>query len=150
MFHKDSFDQLVELVDYFSLMTYDYSNSQRPGECNSKTLIDNWLSFIIETLINYKRRCIAVTGPNSPVDWVKTCVENLDPESVHRNQILLGLNFYGNDYSINGGGPIVGSQYMDTLKSHSTVKFQWDDHSQEHFFDYKYNNNFFEILIIII
>jgi len=119
MFHKDSFDQLVELVDYFSLMTYDYSNSQRPG-------------------------------PNSPVDWVKTCVENLDPESVHRNQILLGLNFYGNDYSINGGGPIVGSQYMDTLKSHSTVKFQWDDHSQEHFFDYKYNNNFFEILIIII
>ena len=32
MFHKDSFDQLVDLVDYFSLMTYDYSNSQRPGE----------------------------------------------------------------------------------------------------------------------
>lgn len=76
-------------------------------------------------------------GPNSPIKWVKKCVEILDPESKHRNQILLGLNFYGNDYSINGGGPIVGSQYIDILKNHTSVKFQWDDNSQEHFFEYK-------------
>jgi len=106
MFHKDSFDQLVDLVDYFSLMTYDYSNSQRPG-------------------------------PNSPVEWVRKCVVSLDPEALHRNQILLGLNFYGNDYSVTGGGPIVGSQYIDVLQNHPTVKFQWDDQSEEHFFEYK-------------
>jgi len=106
MFHKESFDQLVELVDYFSLMTYDYSNSQRPG-------------------------------PNSPVEWVKKCVVNLDPEARHRNQILLGLNFYGNDYSVTGGGPIIGSQFIDVLRNHPSVKFQWDDQSEEHFFEYK-------------
>lgn len=77
-------------------------------------------------------------GPNSPIQWVKKCVEILDPESKHRNQILLGLNFYGNDYSINGGGPIVGSQYIDILKNHTSAKFQWDDKSEEHFFEYKY------------
>lgn len=77
-------------------------------------------------------------GPNSPIEWVKKCVEILDPDSSHRNQILLGMNFYGNDYSINGGGPIVGTQYVDILKNHTSVKFQWDDRSQEHFFEYKY------------
>ncbi|XP_046645969.1 chitinase domain-containing protein 1-like isoform X1 [Daphnia pulicaria] len=106
MFRHEDFIRLVDLVDYFSLMTYDYSSSQRPG-------------------------------PNSPIKWVKKCVEILDPESTHRSQILLGLNFYGNDYSINGGGPIVGSQYIDILKNHTSVKFQWDDKSQEHFFEYK-------------
>uniref|UniRef100_A0A0P4Y7A4 Chitinase domain-containing protein 1 n=1 Tax=Daphnia magna TaxID=35525 RepID=A0A0P4Y7A4_9CRUS len=106
MFRHEDFSRLVDSVDYFSLMTYDYSSSQRPG-------------------------------PNSPIQWVKKCVEILDPESKHRNQILLGLNFYGNDYSINGGGPIVGSQYIDILKNHTSAKFQWDDKSEEHFFEYK-------------
>lgn len=69
---------------------------------------------------------------------MKLCVETLDPDSKHRSQILLGMNFYGNDYSINGGGPIVGSQYIDILKNHTSVKFQWDEKSQEHFFEYKY------------
>lgn len=106
MFRKEDFDKLSSLVDYFSLMTYDYSSAQRPG-------------------------------PNSPVDWVKKCVEILTPDAKNRNQILLGLNFYGNDYSINGGGPIVGNQYIEILKNHTSAKFQWDDKSQEHFFEYK-------------
>jgi len=63
----------------------------------------------------------------------------LDPEAKYRERLLLGLNFYGNDYTINGGGPIVGSQYIDILKNHSSVKFQWDDKSREHFFEYKYD-----------
>jgi chitinase domain-containing protein 1 len=31
MFEKSDFDTLVDSVDFFSLMTYDYSNPQRPG-----------------------------------------------------------------------------------------------------------------------
>jgi chitinase domain-containing protein 1 len=31
MFDRRDFDLLVDDVDYFSLMTYDYSNVQRPG-----------------------------------------------------------------------------------------------------------------------
>jgi len=52
-------------------------------------------------------------GPNSPVEWIKQCVEVLVPEksSSKRKKILLGLNFYGNDYNADGGGgPIVGKQ----------------------------------------
>ena len=108
IFKEEDLLALVSAVDYFSLMTYDYSSSQRPG-------------------------------PNSPIEWVQKCVEILDPEAKNRDRLLLGLNFYGNDYTINGGGPILGTQYIDILKNHSSVKFQWDDRSQEHFFEYKYD-----------
>jgi len=51
-------------------------------------------------------------GPNSPIDWMKSCVETLEPDplSPTRKKILLGLNFYGNDFVLGSGGPIIGSQ----------------------------------------
>ena len=50
-------------------------------------------------------------GPNSPILWMKQCVESIDPKSSNRKKILLGLNFYGNEYSAGGaGGPILGNQ----------------------------------------
>ena len=51
-------------------------------------------------------------GPNSPHQWMKKCIETLVPEanSPNRKKILMGLNFYGNDYVPGGGGPIVASQ----------------------------------------
>ncbi|KAK2517868.1 hypothetical protein Q9966_014513 [Columba livia] len=53
-------------------------------------------------------------GPNSPLPWVRACVQVLDPDSKWRNKILLGLNFYGMDYSALGasGQPILGSRHM--------------------------------------
>lgn len=106
MFLKDDFDYLVEDVDAFSLMTYDYSSIQRPG-------------------------------PNAPIQWIKMCIENLVPEmNEQRKKILLGLNFYGNDYSGTGGGPIVGNQYIEIVQKHKP-KFVWDESSEEHVFDYK-------------
>ncbi|XP_021152362.2 chitinase domain-containing protein 1 isoform X3 [Columba livia] len=52
-------------------------------------------------------------GPNSPLPWVRACVQVLDPDSKWRNKILLGLNFYGMDYSALGasGQPILGSRF---------------------------------------
>ena len=51
-------------------------------------------------------------GPNSPLSWMESCVLALSPEDNPevRQKILLGLNFYGNEYSAGGGGPIVGNQ----------------------------------------
>ncbi|XP_006614403.1 chitinase domain-containing protein 1 isoform X2 [Apis dorsata] len=106
LFNRDQFDQLSPYLKAFSLMTYDYSSIQRPG-------------------------------PNSPLDWVRECVELLVPEkSPKRAQILLGLNFYGYNYTPEGGGAILGSDYLKILESFKG-KIQWDDNSKEHFFETK-------------
>lgn len=106
LFSKDHFDQLAPYMKAFSLMTYDYSSIQRPG-------------------------------PNSPIGWAKECVELLVPEpGPKRAQILLGLNFYGYNYTPEGGGAILGSDYLRILESFKG-KIQWDDDSKEHYFEAK-------------
>ncbi|XP_034950775.1 chitinase domain-containing protein 1 isoform X1 [Chelonus insularis] len=106
-FSRKYFDYLSPYVDYFSLMTYDFASIQRPG-------------------------------PNSPLEWARDCVRILVPDdnSPKRAQILMGLNFYGNNYTPEGGGPILGHEYLKFLES-AKGKIQWDDKSKEHFFEYK-------------
>jgi chitinase domain-containing protein 1 len=106
-FNTEDFEQLVDDVDAFSLMTYDFSNPQRPG-------------------------------PNSPLTWVRSCVEKLvpHPDDPRRSKILIGLNFYGNDYTPMGGGPIVNHQYISLLKQYHG-RLQYDQSSAEHYFELK-------------
>lgn len=88
-------------------MTYDFSNVQRPG-------------------------------PNSPLDWAEENVEMLVPENndPKRAKILMGMNFYGNHYTPEGGGPILGNQYIELLRSFKG-KLKWDEESGENFFELK-------------
>lgn len=107
LFDKEHFYNLYSHVTAFSLMTYDFSNPQRPG-------------------------------PNSPINWVRSCIENLVPneDKDMRRKILTGLNMYGNDFSGQGGGPIVANQYLGLLKQFKG-KFFYDDKSAENFFELK-------------
>ncbi|XP_012235700.1 chitinase domain-containing protein 1 [Linepithema humile] len=107
LFSKQQFDELAPYVKAFSLMTYDYSTIQKPG-------------------------------PNSPLDWAKQCVKLLVPkkDDSRRSQILLGINFYGYNYTPEGGRAILASEYLDILKSFKG-KIQWDNKSKEHFFESK-------------
>ena len=42
-------------------------------------------------------------GPTSPIEWVESCVLSLSPQpSELRRKILLGLNFYGYDFTASG------------------------------------------------
>jgi len=108
MFTKEDYDLIAPVVDGFSLMTYDYPNHGSPG-------------------------------PVAPISWVRDCVLTLTPSSnSDRSKILLGLNFYGMDYTGNGASPIVGNTYIDVLKSNE-VKFKWLTNDMEHRMQYKDN-----------
>lgn len=48
----------------------------------------------------------------------------------------MGLNFYGNNYTPEGGGAIVGSQYLQLLESYKG-KLKWDEKVKENFFEIK-------------
>ena len=50
-------------------------------------------------------------------------------------QVLLGLNFYGNDYIPTGGGPLLGHEYIELLKKYNSTLI-WDKKTQEHVFGY--------------
>ncbi|XP_023230754.1 chitinase domain-containing protein 1-like isoform X2 [Centruroides sculpturatus] len=105
--HKEDIKTLSPYITAFSLMTYDYSSIERPG-------------------------------PNSPLQWIQECMNVLlsDAEQTFKNKILLGLNFYGNDYKNGGGGPIIGNQYISMLTKYKP-KIKWDKKHGEHYFNYK-------------
>ncbi|TKY61270.1 Chitinase domain-containing protein 1 [Spatholobus suberectus] len=111
-FGPKDLETLSEAVDGFSLMTYDFSNPHNPG-------------------------------PNAPLKWIQIVLQLLLGTSGNRVQslapkILLGINFYGNDFSLSrdaGGGAIIGRDYLALLEKHRP-DLQWDKNSGEHFFFY--------------
>ncbi|XP_074193053.1 chitinase domain-containing protein 1 isoform X2 [Rhinolophus sinicus] len=64
------------------------------------------------SLMTYDYPTAQQPGPNAPLSWVRACVQVLDPKAQWRSKILLGLNFYGSDYSASRGGrePVVGAR----------------------------------------
>lgn len=106
-FVEQHFRGLVDAVDAFSLMTYDFSSFQNPGPNSPEW----WVRDCVERL---------VPGASSP----------------DRAKILLGLNLYGLDHSVTGGTHVLGHQYVDILSTYKP-KFSYDDESKEHYFEYK-------------
>ncbi|XP_063700605.1 chitinase domain-containing protein 1 [Culicoides brevitarsis] len=110
LFTPEHFEKLYPHVTAFSLMTYDYSSYQRPG-------------------------------PNAPLDWVRAAVEFVCPDTAanfmeKRRKILMGLNFYGQDFTPEGGKPIIGHEYIEMLKN-VKGRLRFDDRDIENYFEIK-------------
>lgn len=72
-FGPEDLQSLSDDVDGYSLMTYDFSNPQNPG-------------------------------PNAPLKWITSTLQLLLGGSQNLSQkIFLGINFYGNDFVLQGG-----------------------------------------------
>lgn len=110
-FSRKHFEALYPLISAFSLVTYDYSNIERPGA-------------------------------NSPVKWIRNTVEHICPETVpnyrgKRQKLLIGMNMYGMDYTLSGGGPITGRQFLDLLKLYKG-SLNHAEEDEENYFEFKY------------
>nr|AZS52288.1 chitinase 1 [Plutella xylostella] len=107
-FFIQAFDEIYPYVTAVSVMTYDYSSPQKPG-------------------------------PNAPIHWMKLCIEKLidgDTNPAKPSKVLLGLNFYGNSYTANGGGPIVGTEYIELLKNAKTNQaLQYNNNTAENYIE---------------
>uniref|UniRef100_UPI00398E5169 chitinase domain-containing protein 1-like n=1 Tax=Pristiophorus japonicus TaxID=55135 RepID=UPI00398E5169 len=83
MFGKQEFDQLAQLVDGFSLMTYDYSNRLRPGPNSPVPWIQacvqildpdaNWRSKILLGLNFYGVDYGSLGGSADPIVGQRNC-----------------------------------------------------------------------------
>jgi len=102
-FGREEFEEIAPLVDAFSLMTYDYMATAPPGRA----------------------------GPTAPLVWVESCVTMLDPESRARDKILLGINLYGYLYGKLRIKAVVGTEYIQMLKSRLAT-IEWNKDFGEH------------------
>ncbi|KAK4469505.1 hypothetical protein MN116_007050 [Schistosoma mekongi] len=111
-FKRENFEQLVDYVDYFSLMTYDYSSPHRPGP-NSPL---SWVEECIDRLV-----------PENSMNQVKL-----------RKQILVGLNFYGVNYVPKKliSEPVRGNEIVEIVTRYQP-NFTWHKQWSEHSFSYR-------------
>jgi chitinase domain-containing protein 1 len=110
IFTNDDYNGLFNIVDGFSLMTYDYSTHN------------------------------SMIGPNAPLNWIRANIEYLTSTSKEkRSKILLGLNFYGTKFSMKpkpSSEPILGRQLIELLQNEQ-VNIVFNDESKEHEFHLK-------------
>ncbi|KAF1001476.1 uncharacterized protein LOC141705109 isoform X2 [Apium graveolens] len=116
-FGPEDLRTLSDVVDGYSLMTYDFSSPQNPGP-NAPL---KWIHSVMQLLLR-----------------------STDSSSQTLAQkIFIGINFYGNDFALSGGlggGPIIGREYLSLMERYRP-SLQWEINSAEHYFVYTGDQN---------
>lgn len=113
-------------------------SSRGPDLFNSKhydALYDDVSYF---SLMTYDYSSYERPGANSPLYWMRQVVLHLCTDIKKRSKILLGLNFYGYDFTPEGGEAVVGHSYLNLLK-HLKGRLKYDENDEEHYFEVKTN-----------
>ncbi|KAL1498160.1 hypothetical protein ABEB36_009003 [Hypothenemus hampei] len=135
---------ILSMSDAFSLENLDFilvippkrGDSHLFTEKHFDTLYDHVTAF---SLMTYDYSNPRMPGPNAPINWIEDSIISLTSNITRRPKILMGLNFYGNDYTADGGGPIVGHEYIERLKKVPDLPLKFSKEFGEHFFEYKDN-----------
>lgn len=88
------------------------------------------------SLMTYDFSSYQRPGANSPLYWMRNVVLHICPEKKKRGKILLGLNFYGYDFTPEGGEAVVGHAYLNLLKQFKG-RLKYDEKDEEHYFEVK-------------
>jgi len=116
LFTTEEYQNLFPHVDQFLMMTYDYGvhTAQRTTEGDG----------------------------SAPVHWMTQCLLNIIPPNqrgVKNHKIMLGLNFFGVQFSQQGSNAIIFRDYLEILE-HQQPTFNWNSNIQEHVFSYYTKN----------
>ena len=109
---------LHHVCHFFVLCSYHFSSSVTYYWETQGNIINS-----LNTIIFNLPYCfLCRTGPNAPLQWMKDCVLTLSPEKgKQRSKILMGLNFYGQEFAATGSGrkskqekdKLIHSKYAD-------------------------------------
>lgn len=77
----------------------------------------------------------AKAGPNAPLQWIsETFTELLQGNEVDYGKLMLGIPFYGYDYSNGQGKAIIGKEFIEIIEGQA--RDVWDEQGKEHKFLY--------------
>ncbi|CAG9773867.1 unnamed protein product [Ceutorhynchus assimilis] len=138
-------DSLVELIrdisDLFTVEGLDFIlvvPPKRNADLFTSKQFDALYDYVTAfSLMTYDFADPTRPGPNAPINWIEDTISAISLNETRRKKILMGLNFYGNDYTANGGGPIVGHEYIKILEQFPELSFTYVDKVAEHLFEYK-------------
>ncbi|CAB3410154.1 unnamed protein product [Caenorhabditis bovis] len=80
-------------------------------------------------IMTYDFRGPKLTGV-APFEWVESCLFYLDPK--RSKKTLLGINWYGYEYTEKHMKPIIGDQFISALKEKPILFYNFDEEAMEH------------------
>lgn len=121
----------IENLDFILVIP---PSSRGPDLFNAKHYDALYEDISFFSLMTYDFSSYQRPGANSPLYWMRQVVLHICPDDQKREKILLGLNFYGYDFTPEGGEAVVGHSYLNLLKN-VKGRLKYDEKDEEHYFE---------------